>query len=39
MKQRTGFVSNSSSTSFVVVGKKLSASDLEGKGFWLVSNS
>ncbi len=33
MKQRTGFVSNSSSTSFVVVGKKLSASDLEGKGY------
>ena len=33
MKVRSGFVSNSSSSSFVVVGKKLSAEDLEGRGF------
>ena len=33
MKERTGFVSNSSSTSFMVVGRKLSAADLDGKGY------
>ena len=33
MKYRSGFVSNSSSTSFIVVGRKLSAAALEGRGY------
>ena len=40
MKKRFGFVSNSSSSSFVLFGKEISASDvINHKHVWLVGNS